>query len=435
MKARKPVNRVTEPAKNGTPVETMPLPELGYDRIPKERYTGQEYMDLEWRAMWTKVWLLGGFERDLPEPGSYICTEIGPESVILVRQRNGDVRAFYNVCAHRGNRLVAEGMDQVETFKCSYHGWEYGISGRFANIPDQELFPQGAPCAGLTEIPCAVWNNFVWFSLDPDVVPFEEYMAPLLGHFEPYHFERMTLTRDITVEWSCNWKTSVDAFNETYHVAATHPQLLWYLNEMDVQIDCYDRHSRYLVPFGVTSPHIDRIPEIPPPLKFMLTEAGMDPASYEGPVDGIREAVQKHVRANAASQGRDYSELNDDQLTDDFNYLVFPNLTFNTHADHLMLFRHRPHPTDPNRMYFDTWTLDYIVDPDEIPEHRPKHRFYREGEKSLGMVIDQDGANLAKVQQGMNSAAYNGLWLGDLEVRIRHFHHTLDQYTGRYEKG
>ena len=429
-KAYKPVERVQQATKNGTPVEHVPAAEFGYDLIPKDRYTDRRYMELEWELMWSKVWLLAGFARDIPEPGDYLCTDIGPESVIIARQTDGEVRAFFNVCMHRGNRLIrAEGMDNVESFKCSYHGWEYGLNGRFVNIPDRELFPQGAPCAGLREIPCALWNGFVWFSLDPDVMPFEEYMQPLLGHFEPYHFERMTMTRDITVEWNCNWKTSVDAFNETYHVAATHPQLLWYLNEMDVQIDCYDRHSRYLVPFGMTSPRIQRIPDIPPPLKFMLTEAGLDPASYEGHVDEIRKTVQQHLREHAHKEGRDYSDLNDDQLTDDYNYLVFPNLTFNTHADHLMLFRHRPHAEDPNKMYFDTWTLEYITDEDEMPEDRPRHRHYAaDDKKSLGMVIDQDGSNLAEVQKGMNSAAFPGLCLGDLEVRIRHFHQTMDSY-------
>lgn len=427
-KKYKNVRRVSKPKKSGTPVEHVPLPELGYDRIPKERYTTTEYLEKEWDSMWTKVWLLGALESDIAEPGDYVCVEIGRESVILVRQARGKVKAFYNVCPHRGNRLVDEGMENVESFKCSYHGWEYALSGRFKNIPNQELFPQGAPCSGLSELPCEVWNSLVFFSLDKKVEPFEDYIAPLAGHFEPYHFERMTLTRDVTMEWDCNWKASVDAFNETYHVAATHPQLKWYLNELDVQIDCYDRHSRYLVPFGMTSPSIDRIPDIPPPLKHMLTEVGLDPASYQGSVDAIRDVVQKHARSHAKAEGRDYSDLNDDQLTDDYNYLMFPNVTFNTHADHLMLFRHRPHASDPNKMYFDVWTLEYIVDQEEIPARRPQHKLYAPGEKSLGMVIDQDGANLPKVQKGMQSAAYEGLWLGDLEVRIRHFHKSLDDY-------
>ncbi len=425
----KPVERVKAAVEGGTPVEHVELPALGYQQIPKERYTSTEYMELEWNSMWSKVWLLGGLSRDLIEPGEYICTDIGRESVILVKQTDASVRAFFNVCMHRGNRLLTTGMGQLEgTLKCGYHGWEYQYNGRFARIPNKEAFPQGLPTAGLVELPCREWNGLIWYSLDKDVMPFDQYMAPLLGHFEPYNFDRMTLTHDVSMEWGCNWKASVDAFNETYHVEATHPQLLWYLNDLDVQIDCYERHSRYLVPFGMTSPKIKHIPEIPPPLKFMLHEAGLDPASYQGPVDGIRKTVQQHIRRTAASEGRDYSELNDDQLTDDYNYLVFPNLTFNTHHDHFMLFRHRPHAIDPNRMIFDAFTFKYLIDEDEIPELRPRHKDYGPGEKSLGMVIDQDGGNLPNVQQGMNSAAYTGLWLGDLEVRIRHFHKTLDEY-------
>lgn len=432
----KEIKRVDVAVEGGTPVEHVPPDDYGHDRIPKEKYVSAEYYEQEWQQMWSKVWLLGCLVRDLEEPGDYICTDIGRESIILIRQQDDSVKAFFNVCPHRGNRLVEPGMDKIDdAIVCGYHGWQYRLDGRLKRIPNAELFPQGKPCDGLSELPCEVWNGFVWFSLDKNVTPFDEYMAPLKKHFEPYHFERMTMTRDVTVEWPCNWKASVDAFNETYHVAATHPQLKWYLDDLDIQIDCYERHSRYLVPFGVTSPHIDRVPEVPPPLKFMLSEAGMDPAEWSGPVDNIRLAVQKQLREHAASEGRDYSDLNDDQLTDDYNYLVFPNVTFNTHADHLMLFRHRPHATDPNKMYFDVWMLEYIVDEDEMPEYRPRHKFHEYGSKSLGMVIDQDGYNLPRVQQGMNSAAYDGLWLGDLEVRIRHFHKTLDDYVSSDIKG
>lgn len=424
----KKVERVTPEQAKRTPVEHTPPEDMGHDIIRKERYTTKEFAAKEWQNMWSKVWNMGGLERDIPEEGDYFCHELGPESIFFVRQKNGSVKAFNNVCPHRGNRIVTPGMETAESFKCSYHGWEFGLNGKFKNMPDAEIFPQGAPCKGLYELPCAVWCGFLFFNLDPGAGPFEDYINPLTEHLEPYHFERMVLTRDLTVEWDCNWKTSVDAFNETYHVSATHPQLLWYMNEMDVQIDCYERHSRYLVPFGMLSPHLDGAPEIPPPLKSMLSDAGLDPASFSGPIDGIRKTVQQYLRENSAAQGKDFSEMNDDQLTDDYNYLLFPNLTFNTHADHLMLFRHRPNFDDPNKMFFDIWVFELIPDEKERPEFRPRHKQYKHGEKSLGMVIDQDGSNLPKIQAGMNSAAYKGLWLGDLEVRIRHFHKTLSTY-------
>ncbi|MFZ9967633.1 MAG: hypothetical protein ACO3IN_11640, partial [Steroidobacteraceae bacterium] len=96
--AFKPVRRVPAEESPETPSAKAPDPDLGHDLIPKERYTSTEFMQLEWERMWSKVWLLGGMEADIPEPGDYISTEIGRESILIVRQRDGGVRAFYNVC-------------------------------------------------------------------------------------------------------------------------------------------------------------------------------------------------------------------------------------------------------------------------------------------------------------------------------------------------
>ncbi len=420
--------------KGGTPVEHVGYPDLGTRLIPKERYTTTDFMETEWQKVWTKSWLLGGRECDIPEPGDFIATEIGRESVLLVRQKDGGVRAFYNVCLHRGNQLAENGIGSAEDgFRCGYHGWEYDHDGRIRKIPDLGTFKQGKPCDGLTEVLCDIWGSFIWFSLNPDAEPLTDFLGVIPEHLDPYHFERMIQTRDITVEWDCNWKASVDAFNETYHVQETHKQLLWYLDDLNVQIDCYDKHSRYLVPFGCISPRRPYPPEIPAPIKFMMKEAGMDPASYEGDKTKIREAIQKQKRSFGEDAGKDYSQMNDDQLTDDYNYLIFPNVTMNTHSDDLMLFRHRPHPDDPNKMFFDIWTFE-LPDAEQREEWeekerlRPRHKHYRHGEKSMGLVVDQDGGNLPSVQRGMQSTGYKGLWLGEQEVRLRHFHQVLDDY-------
>ncbi len=415
----------------GTPLAKAPARDLGQELIPKERYTSPEFMQLEWDHLWSKVWLLGCREDQIPEPGDYMATDIGKESVLLVRQADGGIKAFHNVCMHRGNKLADEGGGSVERFVCGYHGWTYAIDGYFDDIPDLASFPQGAPpCGGLSELPCETRWSFVWFSLDRDVESFDDYIGELAGHFEPYHFERMAMTRSVTAEWHCNWKAAVDAFAEAYHTATTHPQLLWYLDDLDIQFDLYDKHSRYLIAFGVLSPRIESAPEIPPPLKAMLAGAGIDPAGYDGPINGIRRAVQEHKRAHQDESGKDYSDLHDDQLTDDYNYLIFPNVTFNTHADDLMLFRHRPHPTDPNRMMFDIWMFEYIPEGEEWPAP-PRHDHRPAGStRSLGLVIDQDAANLATVQAGMHSSGYPGLWLSDQEIRLRHFHRTITDLIG-----
>jgi phenylpropionate dioxygenase-like ring-hydroxylating dioxygenase large terminal subunit len=425
-----PVRRVKPEDSPGTPAEKHPDPELGTDLIDARRYTSSEFMQWEWERLWTKVWLLGARLLDIPEPGDYVVTEIGRESILIVRQADGTVRGFYNVCQHRGNRLRDCGLGTTgegRSFTCAYHHWEYELDGSYRRIPDIDTFPQGRPRRGLREVICDTWGGFVWYTLNEKPEPLREFLGPIPQHLDPYNFDRMVQTRDITVEWHCNWKTSVDAFNESYHVQGIHPQLLWYLHDLDIQIDCYERHSRYLIPFGTLSPRVRRPPSIPEPIKSIMKGAGMDPADYDGPIGNIRADVQKHKRAHGKAQGRDYSRLNDDQLTDDYHYLIFPNLSLNVHADDFWIFRQRPHPTDPDRMFYDILTYELVPEGAEWPE-RVKHRKWVHGDKSIGTVLDQDAANLPGVQAGMHSAGFPGLWIGRQELRIRHFHKVLDDY-------
>ncbi len=154
---RKQTVKRSDPEKHpgGTPLAKSPRIDLGTEVIPKERYTSEEFMELEWEKIWTKTWLLGCREDQIPEPGDFICTNIGRESVLIVRQKNYEIKAFHNVCMHRGNRLADEGLWHAESFVCGYHGWEYDSDGTFVDIPDLNTFQQGKPpCGGLAELPC-----------------------------------------------------------------------------------------------------------------------------------------------------------------------------------------------------------------------------------------------------------------------------------------
>ena len=413
----------------GTPAEKAEDPYLGHDLIPAERYYSPDFMEKEWQHIWTKVWLLAGRSDDIPNAGDYICTDVGRESVIIVRQADGTLRAFPNVCLHRGNRLRPEGLGNAARFRCMYHHWTYDLEGKICRIPDLDSFPQGGPPEGrLPSLPCGEWGNFVWFSLSPDVEPLADYLGVIPQHLDPYHFERMAWKRDYTIEWECNWKTSADAFHENYHVQGIHPQLQWYLDDVNVQIDCYDKHSRYLVPFATISPRVTMPSTIPPAIEHMMRHAGMDPADYEGRVSDIRLDLQRFIRRNAARQGKDFSELNDDQLTDDYHYSIFPNVSMNIHAEDVMMFRQRPHPSDPNKMFYDLWMFELVPEGAPWPK-RVKHQHFKHGDKSIGQVLDQDAFNLPTVQKGMQSSAFKGLWVGDQELRIRHFHNVIDGYV------
>ena len=114
---------------NGTPAGKAEDPDHGHDIIPADRYFSPAYMALEWERVWSKVWLLAGRSDDLKAEGDYISTDIGRESVLIVRQGDGTLRAFPNVCLHRGNRLRPEGLGNTAEFRCMYHHWTYGLDG------------------------------------------------------------------------------------------------------------------------------------------------------------------------------------------------------------------------------------------------------------------------------------------------------------------
>ena len=411
-----------------TPTEKAPEPVLGTALIPKERYTSKEYMALEWERMWTKVWNMAGRESDIPNVGDYFTTELGSESFLIVREAPDRVRAFYNVCPHRGNQIRNPGMGHAESFQCAYHFFEFNLDGSKKFVPDEDTFTQGVPQeTALVEVPCDTWGGFVWFNMNPDAEPLLEFLGVVAGHLAPYHFEDYAIVQDMTIEWDCNWKASVDAFNEVYHVQGIHPQLLESLDDIHVQIDLYERHNRYLVPFGLVSPRYPNQTEVTQPLREFLRGAGVDPDSFTGGMGDVRPAMQKAVRAGAEAQGMDVSGLNDDQMSDDYHYYLFPNLTFNITAVSFGFFRQRPHATDPNKMYFDLQSYVRVPEGAETPP-RPVHRQHRHGEISIGLVMDQDSYNLPRVQKGMDSRSYEGLLINYRERRIRHMHQTLDAY-------
>ena len=419
---------MTTTIRQGTPTEKAHEPVLGTELIPKERYTSEAYMRLEWEHMWTKVWNMAGRESDIPNVGDYFTTELGSESFLIVRERPDKVRAFYNVCPHRGNQIRNPGMGHAESFQCAYHFFEFNLDGSKKFVPDEDTFTQGVPQeTALVEVPCDTWGGFVWFNMNPDAEPLLEFLDPIAQHLDPYHFEDYAIVQDMTLEWDCNWKTSVDAFNEVYHVQGIHPQLLESLDDIHVQIDLYERHNRYLVPFGLVSPRYQNQDEVTEPLREFMTASGIDPEAFAGGMADVRPAMQAATRASAAAQGLDVSELNDDQLSDDYHYYIFPSLTFNTTAMSFLFFRQRPHATDPNKMLFDLQTYVRIPPGAEAPP-RPPHTQHRHGEVSLGLVLDQDSYNLPRVQKGMNSRAYPGLLINYRERRIRHMHKVLDGY-------
>ena len=177
---------------------------------------------------------------------------------------------------------------------------------------------------------------------------------------------------------------------------------------------------------------------------LQMGDAGMDPTDYDGDAAGVRPAIQVAKRERAARIGLDYSELTDGQLTDSWATGIFPNVQIGLHPEGAFLMRFLPHPTDPERFYYDTITMYRPVDdpsfqvPDwmGLPEGtdvsgevRAEREIVPFGEPpNLGLVLDQDSELLPVVQKGIRSKAFKGpLWC-EQEIRLRHFHAEVDEY-------
>ncbi len=416
-----------------TPHERAPHPGLGTAPIPKSRYTSRDFMALEWERLWKRVWLMAGRASDAPSPGDYFTFEIGPESVLVIRQPDGSLAARYNVCMHRGNRLREPGRGHAESFTCGFHGWRYGVDGRLLEVHDPESFPQGCKGLDLRSVRCETWAGFVFVNLDPEASPLRDFLGVIPEHLDPYHFEEWKVAFDATIEIECNWKTSVDAFNEAYHLAATHTWTLEFSDDVGTQYDCYDKHTRMIFPEVQASARHPGAGTVTPGIRdLFLKRVGVDVEAFRGgPVDA-RAAFAEAVRKMGPALGCDFSEMSESQMCDDFHYTVFPNLTFNTHSLFTWVFTHRPHPDDPNRMFFDFWSL-VRTPAQDVP--RPEKRRFRTadgdtlaGQCEGGDLLDEDLYNLPRIQAGMRSAAFESLHLCEQEVRIRHFHRTLERY-------
>jgi phenylpropionate dioxygenase-like ring-hydroxylating dioxygenase large terminal subunit len=417
----------------------------------KERYISSDWYRREWRAVWAKSWIAAVHVSDLAEPGDYVVFDIGPESLLLTCNSEEAVQAFYNVCQHRGVRLVDDHAGNAENFRCPYHSWRYGTDGDLIYAPHQEGFQGGLPAESicLPKVRCEAALGFYWINLDPDAEPLDDFlkgMIPIMAHYE---FENLTLVQDQTVSINCNWKAVLDNFSELYHVHYLHPQHRRFVDCTESLSECYEGgHTRVWVP-GAKTDSLFSTPDKPTDLLTMQLEAfGLDPAQYEGKVDEIQAAVRVAKRALEDKEPY-YSNFTDEELTDVIQTNIFPNAILTYQPEMLWLLRLRPHATDPNQCYLDKLSFErfpnseeqrFLEGTDNLKEKRtetagkngrPKRESFDysdviAGNATMTDTIDQDLSLLAHAQRGMHSEGFTGCRLNEIECRVSHFHEQLE---------
>ena len=285
--------------------------------------------------------------------------EIGDESILLTRTAN-EVLAFYNVCSHRGCRLVHEERGNKNVFVCPFHSWSFENTGKLRRIFDEDTFQKELieHRPGLTELACEEHAGLIFISMSDNPDPLHESIGLPEGYLEAYNIDKMRVVRHVRSEWGSNWKVGVEAFYESYHLHTVHPETNGVMGDLNVQYDLYPRGaSRMIVPLGQPSPRLKDQETVNEGLKMMLQDAGVDPENFEGNAGDVRRAIQVAKRERAERLGLDYSKLVDGQLSDSWATGIFPNVQIGCHPEAAFVMRFLPHETDPERFYYDTTIL------------------------------------------------------------------------------
>ena len=421
----------------------------GSARPPPERYYDPAWAKAEWDRVFTRTWLLAGPVSDVREPGDFLRFDIGLESFIIVRGDDGQVRAHYNVCPHRGSRLVLGDTGALRKFTCPFHSWQFDLEGRNIAVTDRETFQPQVLCHdhNLSPVRCDVAAGLVFISMSDDVPPLTEWLAPILDKLETYDMASMHVVQHRRSEWGANWKGGIDAFYESYHLHAIHPETMGMLDDR-THIDLYPGgFSRQYVPFGQPNSHHPDQAGINPGIEAMLRDAGVDPAEVVDGAKGSRAAIAAAKRARAVRMGLDYDRFSDSQLTDSTIFGVFPNAQIGCHPEAVFLHRFLPNGDDPGRFTYETVILYKHVDMpgygapgwmglgddvDLTGETRPDVVHTGFGEPpGMGEVLDQDSELLPIVQAGARSRGFRGPLWSEQEARLRHFHTELDRWLAR----
>jgi len=419
---------------------------MGSEPLAADRYTSPEFFRREIEAMWPNIWQFAAREEEMPDAGDVVVYENAGRSYLVTRQADGSVRAFHNVCLHRGRKLRLE-SGWSKDFKCPFHGFTWNTDGSLKDIPCRWDFGHLTDeSMTLPEAQVGRWGGYIFIKEAEGGQTLEEYLAPLPEHFERWRHEECTTAVWVGKVIHANWKAVAEAFMEAWHSVVTHPQILPFTGDANTRYNVYGDHVNVaLTPFAVMSPHLDATAQtqqwiVDEFLKYNGRAGGTD-LNVEVP-EGMtaRRAMAAANRERYTKEtGYDHSGATDAELLDAFTYNVFPN--FAPWGGYMpnIVYRWRPWPDQDSTLM----EVRLLV---RTPKGARKPRsvsmnMLSETEAwtaaaelgTLGSIFEQDMANLPYVQDGLKASKNNEVQLGDYqEIRIRHFHRTLDKYLARF---
>jgi phenylpropionate dioxygenase-like ring-hydroxylating dioxygenase large terminal subunit len=197
-------------------------PLLDAETMPAWCYTSNAFYRREVDRIWKKVWNFIGSADRIPNPGDYFTLTFVGVPLIVLRDNDGEIRAYANTCRHRGSQLL-EGNGTCKLIVCPYHSWSYELNGRLRGAPEMEKtigFDKGD--YALTSIRLDTWGGFIFVTFDKDAGPLHAFLGNLPEKLAPYGLDEMVLARRKTFDMACNWKLFVENAKESYHIATVH---------------------------------------------------------------------------------------------------------------------------------------------------------------------------------------------------------------------
>jgi Rieske 2Fe-2S family protein len=199
----------------------------GQKTLSGEYYNSEELFRQETERIFAERWILAGRVSELGAPGSYFLRTVGNESIIILRDSKNEIRAFYNVCRHRGTAMCVQSEGKFQgSIQCPYHQWTYGLDGRLIGAPHM----QGVEGFSMSEYPLhpvavAVWEGFIFYNLSRNPQPFKEAFGPIFNFCKPWQLSELQVARRMVYDMKANWKLMFQNYSECYHCTALHPLL------------------------------------------------------------------------------------------------------------------------------------------------------------------------------------------------------------------
>ena len=365
---------------------------LGTAPVPAKPYYDPTYFEHERRAVFLRSWIHVAHVCELPEPGSFLrCDlEFARASLLIVRGRDGEIRAFHNVCTHRGTRLVEEPSGCQSRFSCPYHMWTFGTDGALMSAPDFDAFHIDKKDCALPQVALQECGGLLFVNFDPDAVPLREWLGDYAERLEQMPVARATTFSQYSYEIAANWKLTYDNFQENYHLRFIHPR------SGGAGIGG-DNQFGYPAQMGFEGPHrTQRIWSNPEP--------ALKPFQRAAAMRGIPALAQQGLLD--LPYGRDYLAF-------------FPNLFLI--GTPTQPFSHTVYPISADRSR--GVVRVYWVGEDS----NASHRFARE--YSLAQIRDihcEDIAMIERGQSGLASGAISHIHFQSMEALCRHLFNEVD---------